>query len=258
MGPPGCGKTRLMVDLVAAATEGSPYRAATADRRPCPTRMPACTSKATNLMCHKALLTFNVGYPAQTITSAMRMVDWRPKHGGNDACYLSGAAGEVAGRKLHVLEERQSVVQHLKVFATRFAKALQQHRGSSDAMMRECAHVFSMDPLQSACREYGVKSVDVADGGIEQEDRRMVMPCVKIMECFGMPSAALKYKVIVMHDNFSHEGLLYRLLRCVYVDPSYVPLHPACKAMWLASEVVFGCCASPAGHNLAPTYLCDA
>ena len=157
-----------------------------------------------------------------------------------------------------MLEERQSVVQHLKVFATRFAKALQQHRGSSDAMMRECAHVFSMDPLQSACREYGVKSVDVADGGIEQEDRRMVMPWVKIMECFGMPSAALKYKVIVMHDNFSHEGLLYRLLRCVYVDPSYVPLHPACKAMWLASEVVFGCCASPAGHNLAPTYLCDA
>ena len=121
------------------------------------------------------------------------------------------------------------------MFANGFAKAVQQQCGSSQAMMRNCAHVFSMDPLQSACREYGVRAVAEADGEIVEEDRRMAMLWKKIMECFGFPSAALKYKVIVMHDNFRQEALLYRLLRCMYVDPSHVPMQPC---MFLASAVV--------------------
>ena len=62
----------------------------TVDRCPYASRMPGCTSKAANLMCRKALFTFNIGYPAKTITTAMRMADWHAKHVASDAWYLSG------------------------------------------------------------------------------------------------------------------------------------------------------------------------
>lgn len=132
----------------------------------------------------------------------MRTFDWRAKDGAGDAHYLSAAAEEVAGHRLHILEECQSLVKHPRMVASRFAKALRQKRGSSDGMMHDCAHVFSMAPLQSACREYGVKAATPADGDVVQEDRRMVMPWEEIMKRFGKPSAGLKYKVFVMRDNF--------------------------------------------------------
>lgn len=218
MGPPGCGKTGLMVDLIAAATEGSPFRRETADARKCASRMPACTPQQAKLMCHKAMLTFNVGFPAQTITAAMRTIDWLPRTEAQEARYTADAARAVAGHRLHIVEETQSLVQHLSMLFERLGSAVQQCGGTRARMLHDCAHVFSMDPLQAACREHGVRAV-TAQGAVQLQHRRVVMPWAKIFECTGTPSQTLRYKVLIVHGNFRMEGLLYRLLRGVYATP---------------------------------------
>lgn len=234
LGPPGCGKTRLMVDTIAAATEGTPYRAHTADRRPCRDRMPPCAPATAKLMCHKASLTYNVGFPAQTITRAMRMYDWQPA-GNGPAQYTASAAEAIAKHTLHIVEECQALVQHLGTYFTHLRAAHEQARGNAHGVLADCAHIFSMDPQQSACREHGVTSVG-ASGAVHLAERRLVMPWDKVMECAGPPSPALQYKILVMHDNFRMRGLLFRLLRHVYA-PLSLPLccmcahHPPVGAM---------------------------
>lgn len=217
LGPPGSGKSGLLLDAVAAATEGSPFRDATA----VPQAAPAHAPGAVALMVHKALMRFSLGFPAVTLAKGMRAVRWQY---GTPSHYTGPAAQEIATRRLHVLDEVQAMLPFLGQYLHRLKSAHHWLRGpvgySPTRLLRDCSHIFALNPQQSACREHGVHSVDV-NGKVHMRDPSVVMPWTRFMQDFGLPDAMVNYHFVVLHGQYRMTGLLYRLL-----DNAYAPLSP--------------------------------
>lgn len=214
LGPPGSGKSGLVIDAIAAATDGSPFRNETVPAAAAATVAPARASDEVALMVHKALMRFSLGFPTVTLASGMRGVDWRY---GQPSFYTPQAAGAIARRRLHVLDEVQAMLPFLGQYLHRLRSAhnaVHQHLSHAQ-LLRSCGHILSLDPQQSPCREHGVKEVD-NHGRVHMRDTSVVMPWTRFMREFGFPSDTLHYHFVVLHGQYRMAGLLYRLLHDPY------------------------------------------
>lgn len=216
LGPPGSGKSGLIIDAMAAATAGSPFREST---RAVGVE-PAHGAHKVSLMVHKALMRFNLGHPAETLASGMCASAWMP---GAAPAFQHDAARTIAARKLHVLDEVQAMTPLLRQYLLQLRKAHAQATntdGMSHAeVLRRCPHIFALDPQQSPCREIGVQSVD-ANGRVLMRDTTVIMPWRMCMDVCGPPSASLRYHFVVLHGQYRMSGLLYRLLHSACALPA--------------------------------------
>lgn len=226
LGPPGCGKSDMMVDVAGAATEKSPFRRAVFPLLADGNVVPALNVKAVQLIVHKALLAVGVGFPSKTLAKAMKQHDWVPTQGEVEAGY-NEAAPKIAQHKLRIFEECQAMVSLMSSLFTKAARALVQTKWWTKVVGACCAHVFSGDPMQAACRDTGFSGIR-ANGTLISQDADVVMPWERVFKCLGAPSAQLKYHFFIIHGNHRLQGLLYRLLRNVYALDSQV-LSKACR-----------------------------
>lgn len=220
LGPPGSGKSGLVLDAIAASTEGSPFRVRS--------HMPAVgqpaqahASDAVALMVHKALMRFSLGFPAVTLAQGMKTVKWRY---GTPSRYTRQAADEIATRRLHVLDEVQAMLPFMGQYLHRLKSAHRALRGAAGfspaGLLRDCNHIFALDPQQSPCREHGVHSVD-GHGRVRMRDSAVVMPWVRFMKEFGQPNPMVRYHFVVLHGQYRMKGLLYRILNNPYVRSAH-------------------------------------
>ena len=217
LGPPGSGKTSLLLDAVAAAIPGSPVRLATAT----PGCLPGLAEALVCLMVHKALMRLSLGFPSNTIAFCMKAMNW-VKVGNARPGYEAGAAHEIAQRRLHVLDEVQAMMPFLGQYLHRLCSAhgvLLDAGGDPKRVFRDCSHIFSMDPQQSPCREQGVASVTAA-GEVVRKDASVKMPWTRLMEATGLPSAHVTYTWVMLHGQRRMSGLLFRLLADPCAPPS--------------------------------------
>lgn len=211
------------------------------------------------LMAHKATVALNCGLPAQTIATGMQEHSWVPKQGNVPAGYSRTGATKVASHRLHVLEECQAWVTHMPAFFKKFENALHQEGlpVNAPALLRRCPHVFSMDPLQSPCRMYGVARVS-PNGQVEFKPNDVVMPWKTAMAELGEPSAQVKWHVLLLHGQFRMKGLLFRLLRHVYVPPMPWCWWSRKRARALIVHVAPGIASIDCVHNDRPCHTCLA
>lgn len=237
LGPPGCGKTALMIDTIAAAVSGTPYRRAMLDEPNVPAPF-VCNEKEAKLIVHKATLTANCGHPAETLAAAMQEAQWQPGEGVDEPKYSTAGARVVGRHTFHCMEECQAWVNLLPGCIKRHQQARTQigRSAAPAALLRDCPHVFSFDPLQSSCRTIGVDSVQ-RDGTVSFKASKVVMPWEMLWTVLGAPSATMRWAFVVVHGQWRMKGLLFRLLRNVY-DPmprvvAFIPTHacplPVCR-----------------------------
>ena len=222
LGPPGSGKSGLVIDAIAAATDGSPFRVKS-DMPAVGEVAPAHTKDAVALMVHKALMRFSLGFPAVTLAKGMKTVKWRY---GTPSHYTRQAAEEIATRRLHVVDEVQAMLPFFGQFLHRLKSAHRAVRGAAGftpaSLLRDCGHIFALDPQQSPCREIGVHSVD-AQGKVRMRDSSVMMPWTRFMQDFGLPDESVRYHFVVLHGQYRMKGLLYRIMHGAY-DPPMVAI----------------------------------
>lgn len=218
IGGPGCGKTALMKDMVAMATEGTAFRNGVMQQaQPNVVYPDAAAEENVKLMTHRASLRFHIGWPAETITQAMSFFKRDIGAGDGAGGYPMTIAQKVARHAFHALEEVQAWVTLLPQFFERWKSArkdVHPHETVSD-MLAACPHVAAMDPLQSSCKVVGVRAVR-ANGGVTFEERDVVMPWERIAALTCPPGANMMWHICFVHDQHRIKGALFRLLRDGY------------------------------------------
>ena len=195
LGPPGSGKSDLMLRATAEAQRRVDERAAAAGpQQPTP--------GAVKLLMHKASLALNIGPPAETNAVGLKFGQWQRAEGGRPAGYTPSGFTDVANHAWHFLEECQAWVSHLRQFCSRFLRAREQAGRPADgpSVLRDCPHVLSMDPLQSACKPHGVSGVS-ADGTVMYDEPRVTMPWQSLMNIFGRPCDRIHWHFIILQQH---------------------------------------------------------
>lgn len=235
IGPPGCGKTGVVLDAAAAKTEGTEMNAVV--EAALNVNVPSVPIAQVALLCHKSIMRWNIGFPAASVAEGMFSKDWIPARLGVPGHYAPDAVNQIVERKLHILEEAQAMVPFLRQYLHRLRVAFQQsgRPATASQILGDISHIFVLDPQQASCRPHGVERVN-ATGTVVFLDNRVCMPWDVVAKELGPPDVDVHFHFIIFQGQWRMNGLLYRCLDSGCVSTVFL------RCCFASHVVLFGGC----------------